>query len=145
MIVIPIRRLSASLFLIVLIASLAGCGSGYSSPSPSSPSPTPSPAPAPSPSPAPSGSAAAAISIPTNARALGTGAFVPNPATVAQGTVVTWSNTDSANHDIVSDTGVWDSGRLATGDNFRFTFAARGTYPYHCSIHPGMTGTIVVQ
>jgi len=70
---------------------------------------------------------------------------VPNPAAVAQGTVVTWSNTDSTNHDIVSDTGVWDSGRLATGESFRFTFATRGTYTYHCSIHPGMTGTIVVQ
>jgi plastocyanin len=70
---------------------------------------------------------------------------VPNPATVAQGAVVSWSNTDSTTHDIVSDTGVWDSGRLATGDSFRFSFALRGTYPYHCSIHPGMTGTIVVQ
>jgi plastocyanin len=143
MIVIPIRRLSASLFLIVLIAFLTGCGGGYSSPSPSSPSPTPTPAPAPSPT--PSGSAATAISIPTNARALGTSAFVPNPVTVAQGTVVNWSNTDAANHDIVSDTGAFDSGRLGTGDSFRFTFAAPGTYPYHCSIHPGMTGTIVVQ
>jgi plastocyanin len=144
MIVIPIGRFSTSLFLIVLIAFLTGCGGGDSTPSPSSPSPTPSPAP-PSPAPAPSGSAATAVSIPTNARALGPGAFVPNPATVAQGTVVTWSNTDSANHDIVSDTGAFDSGRLGTGDSFRFTFATRGTYPYHCSIHPGMTGTIVVQ
>jgi plastocyanin len=137
---VPIRRISAFL---LLIAFVSGCGSGYSSaPSPSSPSPTPSPTP--SPSPAPSGSAAA-ISIPANARTLGTGAFVPNPATVAQGAVVTWSNTDSTNHDIVSDTGAWDSGRLATGDSFRFTFATRGTYPYHCSLHPGMNGTIVVQ
>jgi plastocyanin len=57
-----------------------------------------------------------------------------------------WSNTDSAaNHDIVSDTGVFDSGRLGTGDSFRFTFSARGTYPYHCALHPGMTGTIIVQ
>jgi plastocyanin len=137
---IPIRRISASLLLIALVT---GCGGGYSStPSPSSPSPTP--APAPSPSPAPSGSTAT-ITIPTNARTLGTGAFVPNPATVAQGTAITWANTDSTNHDIVSDTGVWDSGRIAAGDSFRFTFATRGTYPYHCSLHPGMTGTIVVQ
>jgi len=145
--VIPIRRLSTSLGLIVLIvltAFLIGCG-GYSSPSPSSPSPTPSPAPAPSPSPAPSGSTATTVTIPANARALGAGAFVPNPSTVAQGTVVTWSNTDSTTHDIVSDTGVWDSGRVAGGDSFRFTFATRGTYPYHCTIHPSMTGTIVVQ
>ena len=137
---IPIRRVSLPLLFVLFVT---GCGSGYSSsPSPSSPSPTPSPAPAPSP--APSGSTAA-ITIPTNARTLGTGAFVPNPAAVAQGTVVTWSNSDSTNHDIVSDTGIWDSGRLAAGESFRFTFATKGTYPYHCSLHPGMNGTIVVQ
>src|SRR6185369_7638957 len=130
----PIRRVS---LLLLFVTFVTGCGSGYSSSSsPSSPSATPSPAPAPSPSPSPSPSGStAAITIPTNARTLGTGAFVPNPATVTQGTVVTWSNTDSTNHDIVSDTGVWDSGRLATGESFRFTFGARGTYTYHCTIH----------
>ena len=140
---IHIRRLSASLLLIALVT---GCGGYSSTPSPSSPSPTPSPAPSPvpSPSPAPSGSTAT-VTIPTNARTLGTGGFVPNPTTVAQGMAVTWANTDSTNHDIVSDTGIWDSGRVAAGDSFRFTFTARGTFPYHCSIHPGMTGTIVVQ
>jgi plastocyanin len=143
MMLVPIGRLSTSLVLIVLTAVLTGCGGGYSASSPSSPSPTP--APAPSPSPAPSGSTATTVTIPTNARALGAGAFVPNPSTVALGAVVTWSNTDSTTHDIVSDAGVWDSGRVAGGDSYRFTFGTRGTYPYHCAIHPGMTGTIVVQ
>jgi plastocyanin len=72
-------------------------------------------------------------------------AFVPNPVNVSQGGVITWSNTDSTTHDMVSDTGVWDSGRIAPNGNFNFTFAAKGSYPYHCSIHPSMTGTIVVQ
>jgi plastocyanin len=129
------RRL---LLLLFMIALSVGCGSGYSStPSPSAPSPTPSPT--------PSGSQATTITIPTNARTLGTAAFVPNPTTVSQGTVVTWSNTDSTTHDMVSDNGVWDSGRVAPNDSFKFTFTAKGTYPYHCTLHPGMTGTIVVQ
>lgn len=137
------------LFGLVLFTGLvAACGGYSSSASPSAPSPTPStpsPAPSPSPSPAPSGSPATAVSIPPNARNLTTTAFVPNPANVAQASVVTWSNTDSITHDIVSDTGVWDSGRLGPNENFKFTFATKGTFPYHCSIHPNMTGTIVVQ
>jgi plastocyanin len=130
--------ISSRLFLLLFIIGVSvGCGSGYSStPSPSTPSPTPSPTPSASPT---------TITIQSNARTLSTFAFVPNPATVSQGAVVTWSNTDSTTHDMISDTGVWDSGRIAPSDSFKFTFAAKGTYPYHCSIHPGMTGTIVVQ
>lgn len=131
-------RVPRLLSLLLLLGVTAGCGGGSSStPSPSAPSPTPSPT--------PSGSASTTVTIPTNARTLGTAAYVPNPATIAQGAVVTWSNTDSTTHDIVSDTGAFDSGRMAPNDNFKFTFSAKGTFPYHCSIHPGMTGTIVVQ
>ena len=113
----------------------AGCGSYSSNPSPSAPSPSPTPAP----------SSATAITVPSGARTLGNLAFVPNPVTVAQGTAIMWSNVDSVAHDMVSDTGVWDSGRVGPNESFRFTFNAKGTFPYHCSIHPGMTGTIVVQ
>jgi plastocyanin len=127
-------RFPRFLSLLLLLGVTAGCGgSSSSTPSPSAPSPTPS------------GSTSTTITIPTNARTLGTAAYLPNPATVAQGAVVTWSNTDSTAHDIVSDSGAFDSGRMAPNDNFKFTFASKGTFPYHCSIHPGMTGTIVVQ
>ena len=120
----------------VLLALIIGCGGG-NSPAPSTPSPTPTPT--------PSATTAATITIQTSARTLGMAAFVPNPVNVSQGGVITWSNTDSTTHDMVSDTGVWDSGRIAPNGNFNFTFAAKGSYPYHCSIHPSMTGTIVVQ
>jgi plastocyanin len=120
----------------VLLALIIGCGGG-SSPAPSTPSPTPAPT--------PSAAAAATITIETSARTLGTAAFVPNPVNVSQGGVITWSNTDSTTHDMVSDTGVWDSGRIAPNGSFNFTFAAKGSYPYHCSIHPSMIGTVVVQ
>lgn len=86
------------------------------------------------------------------ARAAGTAAvtiqgFAFSPATlqVAPGTTVTWTNRDAATHTVTSDTGAWpDSGGIATGGTFSYTFTAAGTYPYHCAIHPMMTATIVV-
>jgi plastocyanin len=142
MVMFPLRRLCGLLLLMGLVAS---CGGYSSNASPSAPSPTPSPSPTPAPASTPSGSATA-ITIPAGASTLGTSAFVPNPTTVTQAAgAVTWTNTDSTVHDIVSDTGVWDSGRIAPNGNFGFTLTAKGTYTYHCSIHPGMRGTIVVQ
>ena len=58
---------------------------------------------------------------------------------------VMWINKDSVTHHVVSDTGVFDSGDLATGQSYNYTFNQTGSFPYHCSIHPSMTGTIVVS
>jgi plastocyanin len=63
---------------------------------------------------------------------------------VATGTTVTWVNNDSITHTTTSNGGTWN-GNLAPGASFSFTFAAPGTYPYHCTIHPNMIGTITVQ
>ena len=48
-------------------------------------------------------------------------------------------------HDVVSDTGLFNSGNLNNGMSYNYTFNQTGVYPYHCSIHPSMTGTIVVS
>ena len=73
-------------------------------------------------------------------------AFSPNSLTVKTGTTVTWINKDSTTHTITSDNGAFtSSGNLNNGANYTFTFTKAGTYPYHCSIHPDMKGTIVVQ
>ncbi len=117
----------------VLVVLISGCGGGKDTSTPASPTPT-------SPT-----TAAATVTIQPNARTSGTAAFVPNPLTVSSGAVVTWSNTDSTTHDMVSDTGVWDSGRIAPGGSFNFTFPSKGSFPYHCSIHSGMVGALVVQ
>jgi plastocyanin len=85
------------------------------------------------------------VTIVPAARTLATAAYTPNPATIASGAKVTWSNTDTSTHDMLSDSGLWDSGRIAPGDHFDFSFPSKGTFPYHCSIHVGMVGTIVVQ
>jgi plastocyanin len=58
---------------------------------------------------------------------------------------VTWTNTDSIAHDVTSDTGVWNSTSMAPGTQFTFTFQTKGTFPYHCAVHPGMVGTVNVQ
>jgi plastocyanin len=71
--------------------------------------------------------------------------FTPNPATISSGAKLTWSNTDTTTHDMISDSGLRDSGRIAPGDHFDFNFPSKGTFPYHCSIRSGMVGTIVVQ
>jgi plastocyanin len=72
-------------------------------------------------------------------------AFSPATTTVKAGTKVTWTNQDSTTHHVVSDTGAFDSGNLNSGQSYSFTFNKTGSYPYHCSIHPSMTGTIIVQ
>jgi plastocyanin len=75
-------------------------------------------------------------------------AFDPSTLTVKTGTVVTWVNQDAASHSIVSDNSssvAFSSDLLPTGASYNVTFATPGTYTYHCSIHPSMTGTIIVQ
>ena len=72
-------------------------------------------------------------------------AFVPQTITIPVGRVITWRNDDSVIHTTTSDTGAWDSGTRSPGQTYSRTFSTVGTFQYHCSIHPGMTGTIVVQ
>lgn len=70
--------------------------------------------------------------------------FTPNSLTVPVGTSVTWTNKDAVTHTVTSDTGLFDSGNLTSGSKYTYTFPTAGTYAYHCKIHAGMTGTIVV-
>jgi plastocyanin len=75
-------------------------------------------------------------------------AFDPQMLTVKPGTVVTWVNQDAVPHAIVSDTEspeTFSSDTLQTGSSYSFTFTRPGTFPYHCSIHPSMKGTVIVQ
>jgi plastocyanin len=72
-------------------------------------------------------------------------AFEPATVTIKAGESVTWTNQDSMNHTVVADNGEFESSALGNGAAFSFTFDKAGTYPYHCSIHPSMKATIVVQ
>jgi plastocyanin len=64
---------------------------------------------------------------------------------VAAGTTVTWMNNDTVAHTSTSDALGWNSGIVAPGGQFSFVFPAAGTFSYHCAIHPGMVGTVVVR
>lgn len=63
---------------------------------------------------------------------------------VTVGTTVTATNEDGVTHTWTSDGGVWNSGGIASGESFEFTFEEEGEYPYFCTIHPTMEGTITV-
>jgi len=71
--------------------------------------------------------------------------FGPQTVTVPIGATVTWTNRDDIPHTVVSTDGVFKSKVRDTDEKFSYTFTKAGTYPYFCSVHPKMTGTIVVQ
>jgi plastocyanin len=71
--------------------------------------------------------------------------FGPQTLAVPVGTTVTWTNSDDIPHTSVSTEGVFKSKVLDTDEKFSYTFTKAGTYPYYCTIHPKMTGTVVVQ
>jgi len=73
--------------------------------------------------------------------------FSPATLTVNPGTTVTWTNQDTAQHNVVPDeeTSFFKAGELlAKGESYSVTFDEPGTYTYYCGPHPNMRGTIVV-
>jgi plastocyanin len=71
--------------------------------------------------------------------------FGPGTVTVAVGSTLTWTNHDDIPHTVVSTDKVFKSKVLDTDEKYSYTFAKAGTYPYTCSIHAKMTGTVIVQ
>ena len=71
--------------------------------------------------------------------------FGPETITIPVGATVTWTNKDDIPHTSVSTDGVFKSKVLDTDEKFSYTFTKAGTYPYYCTIHPKMTGKVVVQ
>jgi plastocyanin len=71
--------------------------------------------------------------------------FARQHVTVKAGTTVTWENEDDIPHTVASSTKLFKSRVLDTGGKFSFTFTKSGVYEYFCSLHPHMTGMIVVE
>jgi plastocyanin len=71
--------------------------------------------------------------------------FGPQAITVPVGTTVTWTNSDDIPHTAVSTDGVFKSKVMDTDEKFSYTFTKSGTYSYYCSVHPKMTGQVVVK
>jgi plastocyanin len=71
--------------------------------------------------------------------------FAPEVLTVASGTTVVWQNQDDVPHTIVDTEKRFRSAPLDTEDRFQYTFTKSGVYPYYCSLHPMMTGKVIVR
>ena len=92
-----------------------------------------------------------ATSIPSNSTVVrivanaGSNSYSPNPVEVKVGETVAWINDDSGRHTVTSkDDGVFDSGIMGKGQSFSYTFDKAGEYPYYCTLHPNMVGTVMV-
>ncbi len=89
------------------------------------------------------GAAAPAPAAPATVT-IGNFTFQPQALTVHAGTTVTWVNADDIPHAVAADDRSFKSKVLDTQDRFTMTFAKPGTYGYFCSLHPHMTGKVVV-
>jgi plastocyanin len=70
--------------------------------------------------------------------------FIPDSVTVPAGSTVYWTNLDPAAHQVLSDTHAFMGNPMSRNTSYSFTFNNRGTFPYHCAIHPTMKGTVTV-
>ena len=127
------KYLSLSLFaaLTCVIVTASGCGDDTNN--------TPTGAPT-----AP-GTTETVVTIAPGAVGKGPAAYGTNPLMISPGTTVQWVNQDSVEHTATSDSGVFDSGTLTTGETYTFKFDNPGTYPYHCEIHGAASMSGVIQ
>ena len=94
---------------------------------------------------APSSGSGTNVSIVSGSSNLTTTAYAPNPVSISVGGTVTWINNDTTAHTATGNTGSFDSGTIGPGGSFSRTFTSAGSFPYHCTLHPGMVGTVNVQ
>jgi plastocyanin len=117
--------------LLLALAVFAGCGSKTTT----TPATTPKTQ-GTSPSTAPPATSVSTVKIKDLA-------FVPSTLRVKAGDTVIWTNDDTVAHTITG-TG-FDSGTVQPGGTFQHKFPAEGTFDYHCTIHPSMTGQVIVE
>ncbi len=127
------KRILTGLFIIMTSLFVAmGCGGDESNPASSSSGGTTNPPP---PNP-----------LPTTTVVITNSTFSPASVTVKVGTTVTWRNDDGIGHTVTSDSGTeLESPLLSQGATYSHTFNTVGTFPYHCTPHPFMTGTVIVE
>ena len=71
--------------------------------------------------------------------------YTPETVRVKAGTVITWTNNDAEAHSASADDGSFDTGLMERGQSASVTLTEPGEYTYHCSLHPNMTGKIIVE
>ncbi len=73
-------------------------------------------------------------------------AFTPSTITVNAGTTITWTNNDGVVHNVTSNTaGLFSSGAISPNGTYSHLFSTAGTFPYTCTLHAGMNGSVVVK
>jgi plastocyanin len=72
-------------------------------------------------------------------------AFDPVTISVPANTTITWTNKDGVAHTVTSNTGLFDSGSMGANETYSHLFTTAGSYPYRCTFHSGMTGTVTVN
>ena len=72
-------------------------------------------------------------------------AFIPTTLTVRAGATVKFINKDYTDHTVTSDNNSFDSGTLANGKSYSKDFPTTGVFNYHCTLHPEMKGTVIVN
>lgn len=87
----------------------------------------------------------AAAPVPAATVHIGNFTFNQPVLTIRRGTTVTWINDDDIPHTVVAKDLMFKSNVLDTGEKFSFTFAKAGQFAYFCSIHPRMTGKVIVK
>jgi plastocyanin len=70
--------------------------------------------------------------------------FAPRAINVMPGSIVSWTNEDMTPHTVTADNNLFDAGPISPGDAFENVFDTQGELGYHCSIHPWMTGRVIV-
>ncbi len=141
------RWLSVPALLLFAALAIGACGGSEATPAPS-PEPSPEPV-ASTPASADPSMAAGACEVVdavdgTPVRIAGF-AFAPASVTIKVGETVTWTNEDTAGHTASTDDGSCRTATIQKGEAASIRFDAPGEYPYICSIHPRMTGSVVVE
>jgi plastocyanin len=146
--VLKLLRASAIGALALALAGCAGAASLVPSAAPSVGVPSAQPSAAASSAAPAASSAASAGTSPAagsgDAVTIANFAFDPSSLSVKTGAAITWTNNDGTAHTVTFDDGSDSSQHLQKGQTFERTFAKAGTFAYHCSIHPSMTGTVTV-
>ena len=117
------------LVIVVIGAAILVSACGSDSPSPTAPGP----------------STAADVTVTIQANNA-SNSYAPNPVSMRVGQTIAWRNADSITHTATQDNGGFNTGSVSAGATSAATMMnAAGTFTYHCTIHPGMVGTVTVQ
>ena len=136
------RRLATTFLILASALAFAACGASGSGSGGSTPPEASAPA-------ASDGGSTAACVVASGAGdvagTIADNTFDPADVTATVGQVVAFTNQDSVPHTFTLDDGSCDTGQIANGAAGAIQFDAAGSYPFHCTVHPSMKGTVTVS